>query len=249
MMDRHRAPAAMSDEDLAPVCILAGGRGTRLGDLVRDSPKPLLPVAGQPFLFHQLRLLRRHGARRVVLCVGYLGDQIEDAVGDGRAFGLEVSCVADPPGIAGTATAIRHASTLLSDEFMVLYGDTYLRIDYRAVLAAFRSSTLPALMTVLRNENHWERSNAVFRASRVERYDKRQPTPAMAWIDYGLGVFSPGGLALAAGESDLADVYRELASRGQLAGFEARERFYEIGTPEALQETDAFLRAEEDFNC
>ncbi len=238
----------MSEDQLAPVCILAGGRGTRLGELARHTPKPLLPVAGQPFLFHQLRLLRRHGARRVVLCVGYLADQIEDAIGDGRQFDLEVCCVADEPHVSGTAAAIRGALALLGDEFLTLYGDTYLRVDYGAVLAAFRSTPLPALMTVLRNENRWDPSNAVFRGGRVERYDKRHPTPDMAWIDYGLGVFSPAGLALAGDESDLSGVYEDLARRGKLAGFEARERFYDIGTPAALRETDAFLRAHHKFD-
>lgn len=239
----------MSEQGLAPVCILAGGRGTRLGELGRDTPKALVPVAGEPFLFHQLRLLRRHGARRVVLCVGYLAEQIEEAVGDGCQFDLEVCCVADQPGISGTAAAIRGALTLLGEEFLTLYGDTYLRIDYGAVLAAFRLSTLPALMTVLRNENRWDTSNAVFRDGRVEWYDKRHPTPQMAWIDYGLGVFSAAGLALAREKSDLSDVYGDLARRGKLAGFEARERFYDIGTPAALRETDAFLRAHSEFDC
>ncbi len=152
----------VSEERLAPVCILAGGRGTRLGELVRGTPKPLLSVAGEPFLFHQLRLLRRHGARRVVLCVDYLGHQIEKTVGDGRMLDLEVSYVRDHTGSSGTAGAIRGALSVLGDEFLVLYGDTYLPIDYGAVLAAFRTSGLPALMTVLRNENRWDTSNAGF---------------------------------------------------------------------------------------
>lgn len=226
---------------LLPVCILAGGRGTRLGSRTDEIPKPLIPVAGEPFLFHQLRLLRRHGARRVVLCVGYLGEQIEAAVGDGRELGLEVAYAHDSPDLDGTAGALRGALELLGAEFLVLYGDTYLRIDYAAVERAFRDSGLLALMTVLRNEGRWDSSNALYADGRVLRYDKGDPTPDMQWIDYGLGALRAEALEVAPAESDLAGLYTELAARGLLAGYEAGERFYEIGTPEGLRETTAFL--------
>jgi NDP-sugar pyrophosphorylase family protein len=227
-------------EALPPVCILAGGRGVRLGEHVRDVPKPMVAVAGEPFLFHQLRLLRAHGARRVVICHGYLGDRIEAGVGDGAAFGLSVEYSHDGPELIGTAGAVRRAAPRLGPEFLVLYGDTYLRIDYRAVAAAFRRSGLPALMTVLRNRGRWDTSNAAF-DGRLVRYDKHAPDPGMEWIDYGLAVLSCQALELAPEEPDLAAVYAELSRRGRLAGYEATERFFEIGTPSALEETAGFL--------
>jgi N-acetyl-alpha-D-muramate 1-phosphate uridylyltransferase len=229
-----------SATELAPVCILAGGLGTRLGERVRDTPKPLLPVAGRPFVFHQLELLRRYGARRIVLCVGYLGEEIERVVGDGDELELEVLYAYDPPDLAGTAGAVRGALHLLGEEFLVLYGDTYLRIDYLDVQRAFRESGMPALMTVLRNEGRWDTSNVVFEDGLVKVYDKQHLTPDMHWIDYGLGMLSAAALDVT-GDADLAAVYRELAQRGQLAGYEATERFYEIGTPDALSETESFL--------
>jgi N-acetyl-alpha-D-muramate 1-phosphate uridylyltransferase len=229
-----------SATELAPVCILAGGLGTRLGERVRDTPKPLLPVAGRPFVFHQLELLRRHGARRIVLCVGYLGEEIERVVGDGSELDLEVLYAYDPPDLAGTAGAVRGALHLLGEEFLVLYGDTYLRIDYLDVQRAFRESGMPALMTVLRNEGRWDTSNVVFADGLVKVYDKQHLTPDMHWIDYGLGMLSAAALDVT-GDADLAAVYRELARRGELAGYEATERFYEIGTPDALSETETFL--------
>jgi NDP-sugar pyrophosphorylase family protein len=232
--------------ELLPVCILAGGLGTRLGQVVADTPKPLLEVAGAPFLRHQLGLLKAHGARRVVLCVGYLGERIEAALGDGADEGLELRYAYDGPDLRGTAGAIRGALDQLGDAFLVLYGDTYLRIDYTAVQAAFVASGLPALMTALRNEDRWDVSNVLLSddRTRIEAYDKRAPTPAMKWIDYGLGILTASALGAAGpDEPDLAGVYHELARTGQLAAYEATERFYEIGTPEALAETDAFLRA------
>jgi NDP-sugar pyrophosphorylase family protein len=228
---------------LCPVCVLAGGRGNRLGERVRDVPKPMLPVAGEPFLVHQLRLLHRHGARRVVLCVGYHGEQIEEAIGGGRSLDLDVAYSYDSPRLDGTAGAVRGALPLLGPEFLVLYGDTYLLIDYAEVLRSFRASGMPALMTVLRNEGRWGRSNAVYDDGRVTAYNKRSPTTEMRWIDYGLGAMQASVFDRVSNTlSDLADVYHELAESEQLAGYEATERFYEIGTPEALAETDAWLR-------
>lgn len=207
-------------------------------------PKALVEVAGAPFILHQLALLRRHGAEQVVLCVGHLGEQIETAVGDGSRHGLRVSYSYDGPAPAGTAGAVRRALPMLGECFFVLYGDTYLRIDYAAVERAFHDSSRPALMTVLRNQGRWDTSNTVYGAGRVIAHDKRHPTADMHWIDYGLGVFRAEALRRVAPEaSDLSDVYAELARHGELAGFEATERFYEIGTPTALAETDAFLRA------
>jgi N-acetyl-alpha-D-muramate 1-phosphate uridylyltransferase len=135
---------------------------------------------------------------------------------------------------------VRGALHLLGEEFLVLYGDTYLRIDYLDVQRAFRESGMPALMTVLRNEGRWDTSNVVFEDGLVKVYDKQRLTPDMHWIDYGLGMLSAAALDVT-GDADLAAVYRELAQRGQLAGYEATERFYEIGTPDALSETESFL--------
>ena len=227
------------------MCILAGGLGTRLGGLVRDTPKPLIEVAGRPFLVHQLRLLARHGAREVVLCVGYLGERIQARIG-GELCGLRIRYSFDGPGLDGTLGALRRALPLLGERFLVLYGDTYLRIDYRAVAARWSASGLPAVMTVLRNDGRWDASNALYRDGLVARYDKRSPTPEMCWIDYGLGGLRADALTrVASCEHDLAALYARLAERRELLGFEAAERFYEIGTPRALAETGALLRAQQ----
>ncbi len=227
---------------IPPVCILAGGLGTRLGERVRDTPKPLLEIAGEPFLVHQMRLLAAHGAREVVLCVGYRGEQIESRIGKER-FGIRIRYSFDAPRLDGTLGAVRRALPLLGERFFVLYGDTYLRIDYAAVARAWVESGLPALMTVLRNEGRWDTSNAVYRDGVIVRYDKRTPTREMHWIDYGLGGITAQALdKVVPSERDLAELYRRLAERGELFGFEATERFFEIGTPSGLEEADVFLR-------
>jgi NDP-sugar pyrophosphorylase family protein len=208
---------------------------------VTDVPKPLLEVGGEPFLFHQLRLLARHGARQVVLCVGYLGERIRERIGPSR-FGLSIEYSFDAPGLDGTLGAIRRARHLLGDRFLVLYGDTYLRLDYQAAADEWRRSGCLGLMVVLQNDGRWDQSNTVYAEGRVVAHDKSTPTSAMRWIDYGLGGLEAKALErVAASERDLSSLYTRLADLGELCGYEARERFYEIGRPESFAETDAFL--------
>jgi NDP-sugar pyrophosphorylase family protein len=214
-----------------------------LGERVRDTPKPILEVAGEPFLLHQLRLLAGHGAREAVLCVGYRGEQIQQRIGEER-FGIRLKYSFDTPSLDGTLGAIRRAAPLLGERFLVLYGDTYLRIDYGEVARVWGESGLPAVMTVLRNEGRWDVSNAIYERGRVLAYDKGRQTPAMHWIDYGLGGLTADALSLADDDrADLSHLYQRLAELGRLCGYEATERFYEIGTPAGLKETDGFLRA------
>lgn len=228
---------------LPTICILAGGLGQRLGERTVRTPKPLLEVAGEPFLFHQLRLLAEHGAGRVVLCVGYLGQMIEERVGRERC-GIAIDYSYDSPQLDGTLGAIRRALPLLGDRFLVLYGDTYLRLDYRSAVARWIESDAPALMTVLRNDNRWDTSNVVYADGRVLAYDKRHRTLDMDWIDYGLGgLKSEALLAADEHEGNLSVLYQGLAETRSLYGFLVTERFYEIGTPAGLAETEAFLLA------
>jgi prepilin-type processing-associated H-X9-DG protein len=228
--------------ELPTICILAGGLGTRLGERVEQVPKPLLEVAGRPFLWHQLRLLSSCGAGKIVLCVGYRGESIKQQIGS-DLFGLQIAYSFDSAELDGTLGAIRRARGMLGERFLVLYGDTYLRVDYAAVAAVWQASQLPAVMCVLRNDGRWEASNALYADGHVLAYDKRQPLADMHWIDYGLGGLEQAALDVVPAEtSDVCDLYHELASEGRLCGVEARERFYEIGTPATLVETDAFLR-------
>jgi len=227
-----------------PVAILAGGLATRLRPITEKIPKSLVAVAGEPFLAHQLRLLHGRGLRRVVLCVGYLGEMIERDFGDGAAFGMELRYAFDGPTLLGTGGALRQALPLLGEEFFVLYGDSYLPIDYAATFAAFRASGQPGLMTVFQNEGAWDTSNVQFAEGRIVRYDKRERTPEMRHIDYGLGVFRASVFAeRPVGEAfDLADIQRELVAKGALAGHEVFQRFYEIGSHAGLAELETLLR-------
>jgi NDP-sugar pyrophosphorylase family protein len=227
-----------------PVAILAGGLATRMQPLTTRIPKALLEVAEKPFIEHQLALLHREGVTRVVLCVGFLGEMIEAHIGDGARFGLKVAYSFDGERLLGTGGALRRALPMLGEEFFVLYGDSYLDIAYAPVQAAYRQSGLPALMTVFRNEGRWDTSNVLFDGKHVVRHDKRHRTEDMKFIDYGLGIVSSDLLRGPTDEVfDLSDIYAGLARAGRLAGFEAEQRFYEIGTPSGLTETDRYLRS------
>lgn len=228
---------------MLPVAILAGGLATRLRPLTETIPKSLVPVAGEPFLAHQLRLLARSGIRRVVLCIGHLGEAIRRFAGDGSRFDLTIQYSEDGPVLLGTAGAVRRALPWLGEEFFVLYGDSYLPCDYRAVAEAFRRARRPALMTVYRNEGQGDASNVDYQNGEILAYDKRRPTARMHYIDYGLGVFSRSVFERLPPETpyDLAELYQELLARRELAAFEASQRFYHVGSFEAIAELEQYL--------
>jgi NDP-sugar pyrophosphorylase family protein len=225
------------------VAILAGGLATRLGSLARERPKCLLEVSGLPFIVHQLKLLRAEGVARVVVCLGHLGERVVETVGDGRTLGLEVDYSFDGPELRGTAGALKSALPLLSNPFFVLYGDSYLDCNYGAVQEAHEAAGKLALMTVFQNEGEWDTSNVEFHEGRVFAYDKVERTDRMRYIDYGLGVCDHRAFDVVpdSGSYDLAAVYQRMLREGQLAGFEVRKRFYEIGSVSGLEETREHL--------
>ena len=237
------------DFDLSdlPAAILVGGLATRLRPITETIPKGLVEVAGQPFLAHQLRLLHDAGVRRVVLCVGYRGEMIEETFANGAAFGLELRYSFDGPRLLGTGGAIKKALPFLGEKFLVLYGDSYLPIDYAAPARAFAQSGKLGLMTVFKNENRWEPSNVWFEGDEIREYDKRNLRPEMQHIDYGLGFLRSRALAERPEgvPFDLADVYQDLVRKRELAGYEVNQRFYEIGSPRGLAELDSMLRAKQ----
>ena len=232
---------------MLPVAILAGGLATRLRPLTETIPKAMVQVNGEPFAFHQLRLLRRHGIDQVVYCVGYRGEQVAAAVGDGTRFGLQVRYSFDGPALVGTAGALKIASSLLGPEFFVLYGDSYLECDYAAVESAYRQAGKAALMAVLRNDGQWDTSNVEFAGGRIMAYSKAHRTERMRHIDYGLGVLSSKVLDTVptAGPTDLAAIYERLAASNDLAAFEVSQRFYEVGSFAGLAEFEDYLRKAE----
>jgi len=227
-----------------PVAILAGGLATRLRPITSQIPKSLVEVAGKPFAVHQIELLRRNGLTDLIFCVGFLGDQVQAALGDGARWGVRLQYVFDGEKLCGTGGALVRALPLLGEMFLVLYGDSYLECDYAAVASAFLNSGKDGLMTIYRNEDLWDTSNVEYAAGRICQYDKINRTARMKHIDYGLGALRSSVLSAYPQETviDLTQIYQDLVAQDQLAGFEVTQRFYEIGSPAGLAETDTHLR-------
>ena len=211
--------------------------------LTETIPKSLVEIDGKPFLWHQLQLLRENGVDHVVLCVSHLGEMVRASVADGREFGLHIDYSFDGAVMLGTAGALKRALPLLGESFFVLYGDSYLPIGWTAVESAFRESGKAGLMTVYRNEGQWDTSNVEFKDKRILAYNKKLQTPRMRHIDYGLGVLRATALArVPEGQAwDLAALYQDLLEAGELAGFEAPHRFYEIGSFSGIEELRSYL--------
>jgi NDP-sugar pyrophosphorylase family protein len=231
------------------VVILAGGLGTRLGALTRTMPKPMAPVAGAPYLEHQLRLLAERQLTDVVLLTGYLGEQIEQYFGDGRALGLRLRYSREMQPL-GTGGALRQAGALLAESFLVIYGDSYLPIDYRAVGNLLRADpNAAAVMAVYRDaagETGVRPNVALGPGGLALRYDKRAATEdaELRYIEAGVVALRRTVLKLIppAGAASLEqEVFPLLVQRGQLLVYPTARRFYDIGTPERLKALEAYL--------
>lgn len=216
---------------MPPVAIIAGGLATRMRPLTSNIPKCLLDVNGRPFLDHQLELLSQHGINRVVICAGHLGEMIRAFAGNGSRWNLHIDYSFDGAKPLGTGGAVKQALHLLGPEFLTLYGDSYLEVDYQAVYSAFCDSGADAMMTVYRNENGPDRSNIRYEKGRVVFYDNAHSTPGLVWIDYGLSVFKKAELnAVDISSFGLGDIFARLAAENRLAGFEAKNPYHEIGS-------------------
>lgn len=230
-------------ESTFPVVILAGGLATRLRPVTETIPKSLVEINNEPFIAHQLRLLKSNGIQKVVLCIGYLGDMIMDYVSDGTKFGLSVTYSFDGPKLLGTGGAIKKALPLLEEHFFVLYGDSYLPCSYAQVQHAFIKQKKLGLMTVFKNQGQWDKSNVEFKNDKIIVYDKVHQTTNMHYIDYGLGVLTQQAFDHVPNNQDydLATLYKYLLTENQLAGFEVYERFYESGSFAGIEELGYYL--------
>jgi MurNAc alpha-1-phosphate uridylyltransferase len=232
---------------MLPVAILAGGLATRLRPITETIPKALIEIAGEPFVNHQLRYLKKQGISSVVLCIGYLGEMIKSVVGDGSQFGLQVHYSFDGPKLLGTGGAIKAALPKLGSDFYIFYGDSYLPIEFEPVEKAYFSSNKLGLMTVLRNNNQWDKSNVIYENGQLVEYNKELLKPNMSYIDYGLGIIRADVFAAYPEDEffDLSKVYNQLSLNKELCGYEVFERFYEIGSHQGIVETEEYLKFKE----
>ena len=226
-----------------PVAILAGGLGTRLGEKTLNKAKVLIDVAGKPFISRQLNYLSDQGIKDIVICVGHLGNQIKNYIGNGSKYNLNVSYSDDSDQLLGTGGSIKKACQILGEHFFILYGDSFLPVNFSLVEKAYFQEKKPALMTVLKNKERWDKSNAYFKDKCV-KYNKKKPQKNMDYIDYGLNIVKNSIFSDFPSNEvfDLADVFENLSNKSLLAGFEIYDRFYEIGSINGLNDTIEFFK-------
>ena len=223
--------------------ILAGGMATRLGPLTKDTPKCMLCFNGKTFFEHQIELLKKHQVTEIVLCVGHLADKIEAYYGDGSRFGLRIKYSVEQDRLLGTGGALKKAEPLLDEEFLLMYGDSYLLLDYADIMSRFRSSGKPGLMVVYRNLDLYDRSNVTLENDLVKVYDKKRKTPEMMYIDAGLSALKKSALTfLPEGEvCSLEGLFCHLIEEKGLLAYQTKQRFYEIGSPAGLEEFNRLI--------
>jgi N-acetyl-alpha-D-muramate 1-phosphate uridylyltransferase len=216
--------------------IIAGGLATRLGDLSKGQPKSMIRINGKPFLSYQLDFLKKGGISNIVLCVGHLKEQIVDYFNDGKQYGIKLKySYEDNP--LGTAGALKNANPLLDDIFYVIYGDSYLFLDFYNIKKYFDKQDKIGLLTVLKNNNKYDRSNTDIKGSFVVRYDKKN-TKDMSYIDYGAILLRRKALELVPSGrySSMEDLFVQLINNKELLAYEIKDRFYEIGSLSGLNE-------------
>jgi len=225
------------------IVILAGGLATRLRPLTLTMPKSMVRILGKPFLEYQLNLLVKQEIRDIVLCTGYLGDQIEEYFGDGSRFGVEIKYSREKDFLLGTAGALKKAELLLKDEFFVMYGDSYLQVDFWQTEKYFHRFKKKALMIVYCNYDQFDKSNVEVEGNLVKVYSKTSKTQNMVYIDYGLLLFKKSVLKfIPAGQAyPLEEILVAMVNQKELLAYEVDKRFYEIGSLKGLQEFEKMI--------
>lgn len=220
------------------VAILAGGLATRLRPLTNNIPKSMIDVNGKPFLQYQLEFLKKNGITDIVLCVGYLSDLIEDYFGDGAGFGVELTYSKETQSLLGTAGALKHAGPFLEDEFFIMYGDSYIFLNFNGAMSYFKQHDEPSLMVIYKNEDRYDRSNVATSNNKIAVYDKINKTNDMVFIDYGVCILKKQVLSLipSIGPYSLESLFSVLIKQEKMLAYETFDRFYEIGSLTGLEE-------------
>ena len=229
--------------NLYPVLILAGGLGTRLGKLSKNTPKSLMNINGKPFIDYQLKYLKLQGVNEVVICTGYLGEQIKNYVGNGIKFNLKISYSEDGSKKLGTGGAILKALGLLPD-FFVMYGDSFLQINVSKLQEYFLKNSSLVLMSIIKNDDKWDRSNLALKENNIIFYNKLKTSKKMHYIDYGISLISKKSFFKYNFDDvfDLSEFYNLLSIDSLIHGYIINKRFYEIGSEKGILETEEFLK-------
>jgi len=226
------------------IVVLCGGKATRLYPLTKKIPKSMIRFEGKPFLEQQLDLLKKNRIFDVVLCVGYKAEQIKKYFGDGKNFGVEIKYSSDKKKLLGTGGALKKAENLLEDSFLVMWGDSYLPFNFQKAIKFFKKSNKPGMMIVFKNLNKYEPSNVEVKNNLVKSYSKKRKTKKMKYIDYGVSIYRKEVLKYLPRNQvcDLTKLQQVLIKKRQLLAYPAEKRFYQIGSPDGLEELKNYIK-------
>lgn len=231
-------------DNLDTIVILAGGLATRLRPLTENIPKSLLDISGKPFISYQLDYIKSQKIKNVVICSGFLGNKIKNFIGDGLQYNLSIKYSFDGETLLGTGGALKKAINLLPNNFFVIYGDSFLPINFEEIKKFYFDNKIENLITIYKNNNRFDKSNIFFKDNRIVNYDKIKNFQDMQYIDYGLSILSKSSLQKYHNKKkfDLGDLFKSLSVENKLYGLEVFKRFYEIGSYEGIKETNKFLK-------
>jgi N-acetyl-alpha-D-muramate 1-phosphate uridylyltransferase len=226
------------------IVILAGGKGTRLHPLTQTTPKNMIKVNGKPFLTYQIELLKKNNIYDIVICVGFFSEKIVNYYGDGKKFDVNIRYAFEKTdNLLGTAGALKNAEQYLKDEFFVMYGDSYLPVNFYKIFTEFKRSGKLGLMTIYKNVNKFDKSNTSIANGLVTNYNKSRERSDLQYIDYGLLVLKKKILENIIPQKviDLDFIIKQLIEKKELAAYEVNERFYEIGSFSGIKDFEKYL--------
>jgi len=229
-----------------PIIILSGGLGTRLGKISQEEPKCMLDIAGHPFIFHQLKLLESQGIQKVTLCLGHLATQVVEFVETKYHGNLDITFSFDGDSLLGTGGAVKKAVKTMKKPFFVMYGDSYLEISFRSIHDSYLLNKGP-LIVIYRNKGLYDTSNVHLSDNRIF-YNKKNPHPLSEYIDYGLSIFEKNHFNNIDNHFDLSLIQEKYSKLESLQFFEAKQRFYEIGSFKGIEEIRMIISKNYDKN-
>jgi len=230
----------MKQKSVKQAVILVGGRGTRLGKLTENVPKPLLEILGRPFLEYLLNHLRSQGVEKIVLCVGYLRGRFVNYFGNGAQFGLQIE-YSQESRPAGTGGALALAGSLLDELFFVLNGDTIFDAPVQSLAEMLLEQNDALGAIALRKVMNVSRYGRVdLDGNRIVGFDeKNRNGPGL--INGGIYCLRKAALALLPSPpcSIEKDFFPLLAHKSYLLGHNFSGYFIDIGLPETLKQAES----------
>ena len=226
--------------------ILCGGLATRLGKITKNIPKSMVKIKNKPFLEYQIEILKKRSIKDIVLCVGHLSDQIEQYFGNGENFGVNIKYSYDGDKQLGPIGALKNAEDLLKEDFFIMYGDSYIDVDFQQISSFFKKHDKLGLMVVYKNFNKYDKSNLIIKDNIIIAYGEKERTEDMVYIDYGTSILSKKSMKLIPKNTfySTGQLFTDLISKGELIAFEVKNRFYHIGNPDALEEFNNYIESQ-----